>query len=133
MHIKIKPSITFIVQESVFELKQLLIKHTRMKAKLYTLIIFLAITLASFAQEKNHPQKVDIKTIDIRGNSRNYKTVMRDNLRQKKTIVRKKTILEQRKSVRKPEIRKEVIKRSPINADQMKRRQQLMQRKKMAR
>ena len=133
MHIKIKPSNTFIVQESVFELKQLLIKHTRMKAKLYTLIIFLAITLASFAQEKNHPQKVDIKTIDIRGNSRNYKTVMRDNLRQKKTIVRKKTILEQRKSVRKPEIRKEVIKRSPINADQMKRRQQLMQRKKMAR
>jgi len=133
LHIKIKPSNTFIVQESVFELKQLLIKHTRMKAKLYTLIIFLAITLASFAQEKNHPQKVDIKTIDIRGNSRNYKTVMRDNLRQKKTIVRKKTILEQRKSVRKPEIRKEVIKRSPINADQMKRRQQLMQRKKMAR
>ena len=103
------------------------------------LIIFIVISLvfsigAAHAQEiQDPPKKPEIKNIEIKSISRDLKSNLRDNNHRAKIIAKRRAIMNQKRAIHEKKMKQQTLRRSKLRKDQIRKRKQIIQRRRLNR
>lgn len=103
-----------------------------MKLQYLILSFILVLSTSTYSQQKKNAT-ADIKKIEIRANSRDMKSTVRDNNHKAKVTARKRAMMQQKRAMQQKRMKQQTRQRTKMNKTKMRQKRQMMQRRNMNR